>query len=107
VILADVRRQHAMDLVLGGRERLPISSVARLRRQLVGRQRVAVAELLARMLQEADVRSGRAVHPTAIVELRDEVTEIVELLRCTLSAQRSRYQPPSCCRSPRSYSEPP
>jgi hypothetical protein len=89
VILADARRQRAMDLVIDGGEHLPISSVARLRRRLLGRRREDAAVLLARTVHDASdhmTRNG-AVCPAPISDLQDDVTELVELLRCTISAR--------------------
>jgi hypothetical protein len=89
VLASDVRRQCALDLVLAGHEALPIPAVARLRRSLLGPRRDLTVELLDRSLADAVARAEHdpATPPLPIVAVRDDVAEIVELLRSTRSAR--------------------
>ena len=89
VLASDLRRQCALDLVLGGREALAIPAVARLRRSLLGPRRDLTVDLLARSLADAVTRAEHdpETPPLPIVDVRDEVAEIIELLRTTESAR--------------------
>jgi hypothetical protein len=88
VLASDLRRQCALDLVLGGHETLAIPAVTRLRGSLLGRRRDDAVDLLMRTLDAAVARAeDDPTDPPPIVEARDDVAEIVALLRTTHSAR--------------------
>ncbi len=87
-ILADLRRQRALDLVLAGAETLPIPAVARLRRSLLGARRELASDRLRQLVEDArSRRRDPAAPPTPIEQVGDEATEVAALLRGTHSAR--------------------
>jgi len=88
-IRAQIRRDRALDLILEGREALPISVVQRQRRRLASpRARRTLARTLVSMVQETldrrppALRSARPLlHRPMIAEVQDEIRAVAELLR--------------------------
>ena len=87
-LLADVRRQRALDLVMAGDETLPIPAVVSLRRSLLGRRRTLTVRRLGHILDDALAhRDDPAACPSPILAVREEVAEIAVLLSSTHSAR--------------------
>jgi hypothetical protein len=88
-VLADERKELAVNLVIQGGEALPIARVVRLRRTLLGHRRDQTRRSLLRTLdQAADQAQRHPADPRApILAVADKVLEVADLLQRTRSAR--------------------
>jgi hypothetical protein len=83
-ICLDTRRQEAMELIASGHEAIPVPVVRRARRELLRHRRFQVADRLSMALEDALAYAQQAPPPVddlALIAVRDELVEVIELLR--------------------------
>jgi hypothetical protein len=83
-VCLDTRRMAALAVIAAGGEQLPFAVVQRVRRDLLARRRFLVADRLSTALEGALAFADQAPAPPSVlplIVLRDEVAEVVELLR--------------------------
>jgi hypothetical protein len=86
-VCMDTRRIEAVTVIAAGGERLPVAIVQRVRRDLLGRRRLAVADRLSMALEDAlafaEETPPATMSELPLIVLQDEIVEVVGLLRAS------------------------